>query len=531
MAFSKPTQSIWSASVKPPRVAQLNGDLSVDVGIVGAGITGMTAAALLKRAGLKVAVLEREEFGQHGTTHRTSAHLTCALDQSYPTLIRKFDEQTAQLAVEASATAIDMVELLAGELGFDNEFRRVDGYRYTESTDQVEEIESDCEAARKLGLDAELVDEIPLGWTIKRGLRLPRQAQFHPLKHIFGLAKFVHGDGSFLYHKSPVRSAEYGERCRLETDRGVVTARHVILATHSPMGVWATLQTRMVPHHSYCLAIRAKFDRGEAPAGLFWDTADPYNYIRRLGPDDGDVMIVGGADSKTGHERDTRKRFDQMEQFARERFEVKSIEYAWSDQFFESADGLPYIGRGPGEENVYVATGYSGTGLTYGTASAMLISDLILGRSNAWEKAFDPGRVKPLASAKRMLENVGTALQGLVSDRFFRLAERDLSAIQPDEGKIVSADGQRLAVYRDEKGRLQAVSPVCTHLGCMVEWNNAEKHWDCKCHGSLFKPDGEPFAGPASEPLERKIVDEEEAPDESSRSQAAAQSRAGGRSS
>lgn len=504
MYSNKQTQTIWNVGVKMPRIATFSKHVHVDVAIVGAGITGLTAAALLKRAGKTVAVFEREEFGDHGTTHRTTAHLTEALDQNYSTLIRNFGEDDTRIAIDASRAAIETIELLARELGFDNEFRRVDGYRYTENHDQVSEIEEDYERARRLGLDVRLVDRVPLPFKVHKALVLPNQAQFHPLKHLIGLARFVDGEGSYVFHKSPMRDYEDNTPCKLALDKGMVTATDIILATHTPMGIWATLQTRLVPYHSYVMAVALN---GPAPAGLFWDTADPYHYIRRFSPDEGDVLIIGGADNKTGQLRETQERFEQLDYYIREHFDVREIQYHWSDQFFEPADGLPYIGKGPGAEHVYVATGYSGTGMTYGTAAAMLISDLILGRENPWAETFKPSRIKPIASAKHFAEEVGATVQGLIGERL-KLASKDVNDIHNQEGRIVSVDGKRVALYRDDKGELHALSPVCTHMGCMVEWNNAEKHWDCKCHGSLFKPDdGEPFAGPATKPLEKREIE------------------------
>ena len=525
MYSNQPTQTIWNVMLQMPRLATFTRHVHVDVAIVGAGITGLTAAALLKRAGKTVAVFEREEFGNHGTSHRTTAHLTEALDQDYNTLIRKFGQDDTRVAIDASRAAIETIETLARQLGFENEFRRVDGYRYTENHEQIDIIEEDFEHAKKLGIDARLLDRIPLPFKVKRAMVFPNQAQFHPVKHLIGLAQYVDGNGSYVFHKSPVREYEDNEPCKLTLDDGTVTATDLILATHTPMGIWTTLQTRLVPYHSYVMAVRLN---GPAPLGLFWDTADPYHYIRRFSADDGDVLIVGGADNKTGQLRETESRFEALENYIREHFEIEEIQYHWSDQFFEPADGLPYIGKGPGAGHIYVATGYSGTGMTYGTAAAMLISDLILGRENSWTETFRPSRIKPIASAKHFLEEVGATVQGLIGERL-KLAPKDIEDIPNQQGKVVSVDGKRVALYRDERGEMHALSPVCTHMGCMVEWNNAEKHWDCKCHGSLFKPDdGEPFSGPATKPLARREIStnhDEDSARESIRSSASSRKR------
>jgi glycine/D-amino acid oxidase-like deaminating enzyme/nitrite reductase/ring-hydroxylating ferredoxin subunit len=506
------TESIWTTTAESPKLDSLQGDMSVDVAIVGAGITGLTAAALLKKAGKKVVVLERETFGRHGTTHRTTAHATVALDQSYRTLIRKFNQETVQHAVNASNAAIDWIEAAATEFGFDNEFVRVDGYFYAEGDQNAGDVEDDFEAAIKLGIPAEMVSRLPLPVDFKSGYRIPRQGQFHPVKHLNGLAEFVNGDGCHVFHQTHVRDFKDGGDagpCTLKTDHGTITARDVILATHTPMGVWASLQTRLVPLMSYVIAARVK---NQVPVALFWDNADPYNYVRRFSADDKHLLIIGGADTKTGSRMDTDKSFAALERFAREHFEVEAIETRWSAQFFEPADGLPYIGLGPGTKHTYVATGYSGTGTTYGTAAAMLITDLILRRdpANPWAEVFKPSRLKPIASAKHVLEEAAVSLQGLIGDRLFKMAGRDIEAIPRGEGRLITADGERLAVYRDENGTVSAVSPVCTHLGCMVEWNNAEKGWDCKCHGSRFDTSGEVIDGPATAPLKKKAIEASE---------------------
>ena len=511
MRAERSTRSVWSDTFEKPKLLTLSGDLNVDVAIVGAGITGLTAAALLKKSGKTVAVLERETFGTHGTTHRTTAHLTVALDQSYRSLIRKFGEESIGHVVRASDAALDWIESSAIEFSFDNEFRRVDGYYYAEPNQNAKDIEDDFEAAIKLGLPAEMVDEVPLPFEIATAYRLPRQGQFHPLKHLAGLVAYItrdDGGGSVIHDNTHVRDFKDGEPCTLKTDHGTITAKHVILATHTPMGVWASLQTRLVPLISYVIAARIA---GEQPLALFWDNADPYNYIRRFSAEDPSLLIIGGADTKTGSDPDTPKSFNTLEKYARDRFQVQAIEHRWSAQFFEPADGLPYIGLGPGCSNTYVATGYSGTGMTYGTVAAMIIHDMIMQRKHPCIDLFKPSRLKPIAAAKHVLEDAVASVKGLITDRLFKVAGRDVEAIKPGEGQLISADGERMAVYRDERGEVKALSAVCTHMGCMVEWNNAEKNWDCKCHGSRFNPDGEVIDGPATKALEKREIEAHEA--------------------
>jgi Rieske Fe-S protein len=288
------------------------------------------------------------------------------------------------------------------------------------------------------------------------------------------------------------------------TGQGHVIARDVIVATHAPFKN-VLLQTKIAAYRSYVLALRLK-DGVEPPDGLFWDTADPYHYIRGQATDAGNLLIVGGEDHKTGQEDDTLARFEALLAFTAERFKVASVQYRWSSQVIEPVDGLPSIGRDPGSNHVYVATGYSGTGMTFGTLAGMIHSDLILGRANPYQDLYDPKRLMATASIIELVkENVDYPVH-LVKDRLKATASASssLAELRKGEGRILELAGEKTAVYRDDQGLLHAVSPVCTHLGCLVGFNKAEKTWDCPCHGSRFDKDGKVLDGPALKPLESR---------------------------
>jgi Rieske Fe-S protein len=318
-------------------------------------------------------------------------------------------------------------------------------------------------------------------------------------QYLLPLLKAIPGAGSQVFEGTRVTDVHDGEPCRVETETGVITAGDVVVATHVPLNKFF-IQTKLAHYRSYVLACRIG---DPVPDGLFWDDDDPYHYIRAQGAEAGTLLIVGGEDHKTGQEDDTEARFRSLLEYARAHFDVRSVAYRWSAQVVEPVDGLPFIGRNSLASHVFVGTGYSGTGMTFGTLAAMITSDLILGRENPWARLFDATRVKPIAAAREFVgENVDFPAH-LVGDRL-KKAERDsLAAVGRGEGKLVEVRGKKVAAYRDGSGVVHALDPVCTHLGCLVQFNDAEKSWDCPCHGSRFDTRGDVINGPAVKPLAR----------------------------
>ena len=498
MKLPNNSQSLWLATSLGTNFPTLRANLTVDVAIVGAGITGLTAATLLKKAGLSVAVIEAEGVAE-GVSGLTTAHLTEALDRSCRQLIKDMGEDNARLAAESARVALARVGAFVDEAGLDCDFARLPGFRYTEDPEEMPELEAELEAAAVLGSEVTLTRDVPLPFKVAGALRFDGQAQFHPRGYLLPLALAIPGNGSRVFEHTRVTEVEDGKPCRVVTSQGTVTARHVILATHAPFNN-VLLQTKVASYRSYVLALRLMAGE-EPPVGLFWDTEDPYHYIRSHASDGGPLLIVGGEDHKTGKDDDTTERFETLLAFAAARFKVASVQYRWSAQVIEPVDGLPFIGRDPGSEHVYVATGYSGTGMTFGTLAAMINTDLILDRKNPYQDLYDPGRFKAQASiVDYVKENVDFPVH-LVTDRLKGAEATSLAEVAKGEGKIVELAGEKTAVYRDDRGLLHAVSPVCTHMGCLVGFNNAEKTWDCPCHGSRFDKDGKVLNGPAVTPL------------------------------
>ena len=493
------TDSLWMATAPPRVLPPLAEDLRTDVCVIGAGIAGITTAYLLAREGRRVVVLEAGGVGG-GETGRTTAHLSNALDDRYHVLERLHGEEGARLAAESHGAAIDRIEAIVADEGIDCGFRRLDGYLFVPPGENLDELDAEFEAARRAGLrEVRMVPRAPVtSFHSGPALCFPRQGQFHPLAYLHGLASAIQRHGMRIFGGTHVSGVEAGPPARVTTERGpVVTADFVVCATNTPIVDWLVIHSKQAPYRTF--AIGARVVPRTVPPALYWDTADPYHYVRL----EGDLLIVGGEDHKTGQEDDGYDRFAYLEAWTRERFSVGEVEYKWSGQVMEPVDGLGYIGRNPADkEHILVATGDSGHGMTHGTIAGILLTDLVQGRENPWTTLYDPARKSLKSAAEYVKENVNVAKQYL--DYVSPSEVGSVDQIQPGHGAVVRQGLAKLAVYRDDAGALHQLSAVCTHLGCIVHWNSLEGTWDCPCHGSRFGTDGRVLNGPAVSGLERK---------------------------
>ena len=499
------TVSVWMATGDTPQAAPLGADVEADVCVVGAGIAGLTTAYLLTREGKRVVVLDDGPTGG-GESCRTTAHLSNALDDRYFELEKMFGERGARLAAASHTAAIDKIEEIAGAEQIDCDFARLDGYLFVPPGDSTQVLEDELRAAHRAGLgQVQKVERAPLdSFDTGPALRFPRQGQFHILKYLAGLTRALTRQGGRVFNRTHAQKIEGGRPARVTTsDNFTVTAGAVVVATNSPVNDLVAIHTKQAPYRTY--VIGARVPRGSVPQILLWDTPDPYHYVRtQSGEDDRgadagyDVLVVGGEDHKTGQAEDTEERFARLEAWTRERFpQVEKVEFRWSGQVMEPTDGLAYIGRNPlDSDNVFIATGDSGHGMTHGTIAGMLLTDLIMGRANGWAEIYDPAR-KPFNSLRDFAaENLNVMAQytELVTGGEVSSAEE----IAPGEGAIIRRGLSKVAVYRDESGALYERSAVCAHLGCVVHFNPTEKTWDCPCHGSRYHPeDGHVVNGPA----------------------------------
>jgi glycine/D-amino acid oxidase-like deaminating enzyme/nitrite reductase/ring-hydroxylating ferredoxin subunit len=492
--FAFSTRPIWHDSHAIPKYSDLNSSINVDVCIIGAGITGLTTAYLLTLDGLKVAVIDNERVCS-GETGNSTAHITEVFDIGYRHLVNNFGIEGAKLASQSMRRSIERIERNINELNLNCDFKRVPGFRFAENSDQVNELEDELLAALSIGLPTEIVRETPLPFKVLAALQFQHQAQINPLKYLGGLANRIVSLGGSIFEETRMSEIKEGEPCQVHTDRGIIFASDVVVAANVPSGNKVYVHTKIAAYRSYAIAFEPK---GQSHAdGLFWSCESPYQYIRSHEQNHKKYLIVGGEDHKTGHESHTSSSFKNLEAWSRSHFAFDYISYRWSGQIILPADGLPYIGRNPRSEHIYIATGYSGTGMTFGTVAAMLISDLITDRANPWTDLYDAKRVKPLAGAKAFISENFDYPSHLISDRITLSQATNASELRENEGAIIRNGAKKVAAYRDTSGELHLLSPVCPHLGCYVHWNEFEKSWDCPCHGSRFSAEGKLLNGPS----------------------------------
>ncbi len=498
--FSETNPSIWVVNGPTTDFAPFSGSPGrVDVVVVGSGIFGLTTAVLLRREGLEVTVLDAGRIAS-GVTAHTTAKVTSLHGLIYAQLERSFGEEGARRYGEANQAAIEQIARTVDELGIDCDFERRSAFTYTEDPDRLDAVREEAEVAASLGLPARFTTAVDLPYAVQGAVEFTHQAQFHPRKYCVGLAQWLDANGATVHEHTRVTDVdEAGDGCVVTTTSGSLQADHVVLATHLPIVDPAALFARTHPARSYALS--ATLD-GPVPEGMYLSADQPTRSVRPLVAGSNQVLL-GGEGHKVGQDADTRERYAALEAWARKRFAVASIDHRWSAQDYMAADHVPYIGGlAKRSSRRHVATGFGKWGMTNGTVGAMIVTDRVVGRPSPWAETFDSTRLHPTAAAKDFVtENLNVAKR-FVGDRVAALRAPEAEALRPGEGCVAEVDGTKMAVHRDDDGELHAVSASCTHLGCFVTWNTAERSWDCPCHGSRFDVGGRVIQGPAVRDLE-----------------------------
>jgi len=493
-------KSIWKSYSSGSGFAQLSGNITADVVVIGGGITGITTAQLLKDSGLKVVVLEAFRVGG-GSTGGSTGNLYATIEAGFDTLKSKYDVQTIKTIASARKEAIDLIERNVIRYGIDCDFKRVNWYLYSSDKKHANRIEKEFEACKEAGVEIEEVTAQDIPFPMEKGIRAGNQAQFNPLRYVQQLAKAIAGNNCVIYEDSAVTDIkDMDDATKLTTNTGTVTAKYVIHATHTPKGIFLDFHSLLGTYREYGVAV--KLASGSYPQGTFWgyyNINDRYS-VRSYEHNGQQYLMCIGQPHMVGQKENNTDNINNLEKFLREHFDVAEVTNRWGGQNYKPADSLPYIGRKSKEANEFIATGFSTDGLVWGTVAATVIRDMINNIDTDYTRLFDATRHSPVKAAGKVIkEGVNVAAQFINDYILFKDAK--LADIPAGEGKVIEIDNKKVAVYHDTKGQMKACSAICTHLGCVVHFNKAEKTWDCPCHASRFDTDGCILEGPALKSL------------------------------
>lgn len=495
--------SLWMDTTPETDFPVLDRDLRVDVAVVGGGIVGLTTAMLLQESGLNVALIESQRIVA-GVTAKTTAKITSLHGTTYQTLISTFGHEGAQIYAQANQTAIEKIAALIQKEGIDCDFQRTFACTYALSEDKAGKIEEEVKTTERIGLPTYYTDTTELPFPVKGAICLKDQARFHPREYLLALAvKFTAG-GGLIFENTRVLGINKGRLPEVVSDKKAsIRAQDIIVATHYPFFDPAFYFARLYPYRSYVLGVRLNTP---SPEGMYISNDEQEYTVRNHSMEGGDILLIGGLQHKTGHGGNTTGYYERLERFARENFDVKEVVYHWSTQDNWTNDLVPFIGHAsPVQKNIYVATGFAGWGMAHSMVAATILSDAILDRHNDWSTLYNPMRFKPSSIYSFAKENLHVA-KTFIEDRLSKAEPLDIGSLQPGEGCVMQSDHGKVAVAKDSQDVLHAVSPVCTHLGCVVSWNSAEETWDCPCHGSRFSADGQVIHAPAFKDLEKKHI-------------------------
>lgn len=497
------TQSLWM-NIEPISAPRYSGKLKTDVAVIGSGITGLSIAFELIERGLSVAIIDRGKIAR-GMTARTTAHLSPVCDDGATEIIKIRGEEIARLSWESQAAGVDRIEEIVGNLEIACNFRRLDAWLFPGPETKQSALDEELKAQKKCGADAEKLHGIP-GLVQQKGvgvLRYRNQASLHPARYLRALAEAIIARGGKLFADTIIASVQEKDGAvTLRTQSGdTIECASCVVATNSPINDRVALHSKMAPYRTYAMAFTIPKDT--LPDALYWDTMDPYHYVRQeTGPGTVNYLIAGGGDHKSGEADDAFARYDAIEAWTRHNFpNVGKETHRWSGQVLDTIDYSAFSGFNPGSKNVYVHTGDSGQGMTHGAMAGLLISDLITTGKSKWQEVYDPSR-KPLRAITNYARENMTAIKNFAE----YVAPGEISSyeeLERGKGAIVREGLKKIAAYRDTNGKLHKRSAVCTHLGCHVQWNSLERCWDCPCHGSQFDIDGTALNAPAISPLER----------------------------
>ncbi|RKQ37598.1 FAD-dependent oxidoreductase [Oceanobacillus halophilus] len=494
----------WRDTVKLPSFPSIKENVEADVGIVGGGITGITAAYLLSKQNKKVVLLDAGEL-LNGTTGHTTAKITAQHGLIYDEFISHFGIEKASLYYEAATEAKKFIEETVSELGIECDFNQEDAYIYTNSDSYILQLQKEKKAYDEIGIKSELVDEIPLNIPVKSALIMKNQAQFHPLKFLKALVEACVKNGVQFFENTTAVDIEYNKEPAILTREGKrITCNHIIVASHFPFYDKQSFYfSRMYPERSYVVAVTSD---EKYPGGMYINAESPTRSIRSTKDDGKELWLIGGENHKTGQGKSTMDHYEALQKFAEDHFHVQQMEYRWSAQDLTTLDKMPYIGPiTENEEAVLVATGFRKWGMTNGTIAAKVLTDRILNEENKYQELYSPSRFQADPAVKKFMEINADVAKHLIKGKL-EYTGSNIDNLKADDATVIRVKGKRTGVYKDSEEKLHMVDTTCTHLGCEVKWNSGDRTWDCPCHGSRFSYTGDVIEGPAKKPLPKREI-------------------------
>lgn len=490
-------EPLWRADTELPSFPILQEQIFADVVIVGGGITGIVTGYMLTKEGKKVAILEADEL-LNGTTGHTTAKVTAQHNLIYDQLITSVGEEQARLYYEANAEAARWIRETIQQEGIECGFQEETAYVYTNSEEKEPSLLKEAESYKKLGIEGSLVDSMPWKTPFKQAVQMKGQARFHPLQFLKPLVEYITKNGGAIYEHSPAEDVEKGERPAVVLRSGVKAIGHdIVVASHFPFYDNGFYFAKLHPTRSYVIAIKPK---KEFPGGMYITAEQPTRSVRSTVYNGEEVLLISGDGHKTGKGQPTESHYQNLMDFAEKEFGIEELLFTWSTQDLVPMDKIPYIGKADEAENIYSATGFKKWGMTTSVAAARLLSDLIVHKQNRYTELFSPDRFKADPGIQQFVKQqsdvAATFIKGKL-DYFFK--ERGNLPI--DQGIVVNWEGTRAGAFKEKDGTVHLVDTTCTHMGCECEWNDAERTWDCPCHGSRYSITGEVIEGPAKKPL------------------------------
>lgn len=491
--------SVWMDELKhTPRYPQLEKKAETDVLIVGGGIHGIVSAYLLSKAGKKVMLIEKDRLCS-GDTGYTTAFVSYAIDKQLVSLAKTFGEKTAQKTWHSCQSAIDLLEEIITTEQIDCDFERTDLTMYAAKSQDMEDLEKEHQFAKKLGFETKLEPANAISIKNCGSLVIPQSAKFHPTKFLSALADIAVAQGATIYEQTTARKIHHGSIVILETDQAIISANQIIVATGTPINSPFFLQSKIKPTNTY--VIGGTLEKDSIKPGLYIDTQSPYHYLRVDAGTTSDHFMLGGEDHSTGEQKETDTLFKNLSEHLHSHISKNAqVTHQWSGQILSSLDGLPYIGRHPFFHNEFVGTCFGGDGMPFGILAAKINTNLILGKQHESASLFRPGRLNGVGEMMKK----GWAITKHMITGYLSGKDQNIDSLEPNEGMIITKNGKKLAVSKDQDGKVTIVSAVCTHMGCIVKWNKAQQSWDCPCHGSQFSKEGNVLRGPATIPLKLK---------------------------